>query len=80
MQVNQHDFADDLGHLKDAIEHSPGGTLVILGEHGTPLTRVWYFRRAYGAAAVAEPVFVTTCLWLWLRRWLWLWLFLNMCL
>ena len=39
--VNQHDYEDDLKNLKGAISESSGGTLVVLGDEGTPLSRVW---------------------------------------
>jgi hypothetical protein len=43
--VNQWDFKDDLGNLKNAIKASEGGTLVVLGSNdprGGPLTRIWW--------------------------------------
>lgn len=39
--VNQHSFNEDLKNLKEAIEQSPGGTLVVLSTEGVPLTRIW---------------------------------------
>ena len=40
--VNQHHSSEDLVNLKEAIRKSSGGTLVVLGDQGMPLSRVWY--------------------------------------